>query len=64
MAILSAESTALSWCQNISDVAIASAYSDKICLKKLITIMNKSQESMVFSGHQKLTSVMKLRPEK
>ena len=27
-------------------------------------IMNKSQETMVFSGRQKLTSSMKLRPEK
>ena len=25
--------------------------------------MSKSQEAMVFSGHQKLTSAMKLRPE-
>ena len=27
-------------------------------------IMNKSQETMVFSGCQKLTSAIKLRPEK
>ena len=54
---------------NISDVAFASVYSDKTHLKKLIMIiiiiiMNKSQETMVFSGCQKLTSPMKLRPEK
>ena len=30
----------------------------------IISSMNKSQESMVFSGHQKLTSAMKLMPEK
>ena len=49
-----------------SDVAFASVYSEKIRMKKLIMIiiMNKSQESTVFSGHQKLTSAMKLRPEK
>ena len=28
-----------------------------------ISIMNKSQESTVFGGHQKLTSAMKQRPE-
>ena len=28
------------------------------------SLMNKSQETMVFSRHQKLTSAMKLRPEK
>ena len=54
----------------ISDVAIASAYSEKIRMKKLMTviiiiiIMNKSQETTVFGGRQKLTSAMKLRPEK
>ena len=50
----------------ISDVAIASVHSEKNRLKKLmmIIIMNKSQETMVFSGRQKLTSAMKLRPEK
>ena len=30
----------------------------------IIIIMNKSQETMVFSGRQKWTSAMKLRPEK
>ena len=45
----------------ISDVAIASVYSQKIHLKKLI--MNNSQEA-VFGGRQKLTFAMKLRPEK
>ena len=29
-----------------------------------ISIMNKSQETMVFHGRQKLTSAMKQRPEK
>ena len=53
----------------ISDVAFASVHSEKISLKKcmmimIIIIMNKSQETAVFSGHQKLTSAMKLRPEK
>ena len=48
----------------ISDVAIASVHSEKTHLMKLIIIMNKSQETTVFSGHQKLTSAMKLRPDK
>ena len=61
----------------ISDVVTASVYSEKTCMKKLmmvmmmkmisisfISIMNKSQETMVFHGRQKLTSAMKQRPEK
>ena len=59
----------------ISDVAIASVHSEKTRPKKLMMkmmmmmmmmmmIMNNSQETMVFSGLQKLTSAMKLRPEK
>ena len=52
----------------ISDVATASVHSEKIRLTKLIMIiiifMNKSQETTVFHGRQKLTSAMKLRPEK
>ena len=55
----------------ISDVVIASVYSEKIRLKKLmmimiiiIFIMNKLQEMTVFSGCQKLTFAIKLRPEK
>ena len=44
----------------ISDVVTASVYSEKTRLKKL----NKSQESTVFGGRQKLTSTMKQRPEK
>ena len=51
----------------ISDVAIASVHSEKTRLKKLIMIiiiMKKSLETTVFSGRQKLTSTMKLRPEK
>ena len=57
------------WYFGINDVAIASVHSEKTHLKKLmkiiiIIIMNKSQEATVFSGRQKLTSAMKLRPEK
>ena len=50
----------------ISDVAIASVYFEKTCLKKMIMIiiMNLSQETTVFGGCQKLTSTMKVRPEK
>ena len=57
----------------ISDVVTASVYSEKTRMKKLmmmmmkmiiIIIMNKSQETMVFHGRQKLTSAMNLRPEK
>ena len=57
----------------ISDVVFASLYSEKTRLKKLMMMMkmmmmiinmNKSQETTVFSGRQKLTSAMKLRPEK
>ena len=53
-----------------SDVATTSVLSEKTRLKKLIMIitiiiiMNKLQEMTVFGGHQKLTSAMKLRPEK
>ena len=43
-------------------------YSEKTHLKKLMImttiIMNLSQETTVFGGRQKLTSTMKLRPEK
>ena len=53
----------------ISDVVTASVYSEKTSLKKclimiIMIIMNKSQETMVFGGHQILTSTMKQRPEK
>ena len=55
----------------ISDVVTASVNSEKTRMKKCMMIMmmiiismNKSQETMVFSGRQKLTSAMKLRPEK
>ena len=55
-------------CIDISDVVTASVYLEKTRLKKLmkiiIIIMNKLQEMMVFLGHQKLTSAMKLRVEK
>ena len=52
---------------SISDVAFASVYFEKTHLKKLMKItiiMNKLQETTVFSGHQKFTSAMKQRPEK
>ena len=51
----------------ITDVVIASVQSEKIGPKKLmlmIIIMKKSQDATFFSGRQKLTSTMKLRPEK
>ena len=53
----------------ISDIAIASVHSEKktsevlILMMKMVMMMMKSQEMTVFSGHQKLTSAMKLRPE-
>ena len=57
----------------ITDVVTASVYSEKTCLKRLMmmmkmiiiisSIMNRSQETTGFHGHQKLTSVMKQRPE-
>ena len=55
----------------ISDIVTPSLNFEKICMKKCVMIMiiiiifmNKSQEMTVFDGHQKLTSAMKLRPEK
>ena len=50
----------------ISNVAFTSVHSEKTRLKNLIMtiIMKKSPETTVFSGRQKLTSAMKLRPEK
>ena len=36
----------------------------KLMIMIIIIIMNKSQEMTVFGGRQKLTSAMKLRPEK
>ena len=47
---------------------IASVHSEKTRLNKLmkmmiIIVMNKSQETTFFSGRQKLTSAMKLRPD-
>ena len=61
--------------RGISDVASTSVHSEKTRPKKLMMMMkiiitiiniiiNKSQEATVFSGRQKLTSVMKLRLEK
>ena len=59
----------------ISDVVTASVYLEKTRMKKLmmmmmkmiimiISIMNKSHQTTVFHGYQKLTSAMKQRPEK
>ena len=55
----------------LSDVVITSVYSEKTRLKKLmkmiiiiIIIRKKSQQMTVFSGCQKVTSAMKLMPEK
>ena len=55
----------------ISDVVTASVNSEKTRMKKcimimiiIIIIMNKSHETTVFGGRQKLTSAMKLMPEK
>ena len=60
----------------ISDAATASVNSEKTRMKKLmmmmkmiiiiiiIIIMNKSQETSILHGSQKLTSAMKQRPEK
>ena len=59
----------------LRDVVIASVYSEKSRLKKLLMMrimmmiiimmmLNKSKEMMVLSGHQKLTSAMKVRLEK
>ena len=57
----------------ISDVVTASANSEITHMKKCMMIMiiiiiiinmNKSQQTTVFGGHQKLTSAMKLRPDK
>ena len=47
-----------------SDVVTASVYSEKTRMKKLMLIMNKSQEPTVLGGRQNLPSSMKLRPEK
>ena len=60
---------------DISDAVTTSVYSEKTRMKKLmlkmiiiiiiiIIIMYKSQELTVFHGRRKLTSAMKLRPEK
>ena len=50
----------------ITNVAFALVYSEKTHLKKMIMIIiiNLSQETTVFGRCQKLTSAMKLRPEK
>ena len=51
----------------ISDVVSASVYSEKTRMKKLmmiIIIMNKSPETTVFHGRQKLTSAMKKKARK
>ena len=46
----------------ISEIATASELPDKKYLKKFIK--NKSKKMTVFDRRQKLTSAMKLRPEK
>ena len=48
----------------VSDDETTSVFSEKTRLKKLMLFMNKSQESTVFGGRQKLTSAMIQRPEK
>ena len=49
----------------VSYIAITSVHSEKTHQEKmLMIIMNKSQETMVYGGCQKLTSALKLRPEK
>ena len=51
----------------LSDVVTASVYLETTHLKKLmkiIIIMNKSQETTVFHGRQKLTSAMKDKARK
>ena len=48
-----------------SDVAFGSVHFETRLKKmKNIIIMNESQETIVFSRHQKLTAAMKMRPEK
>ena len=53
----------------LSDVVITSVYCEKTHLKKfmmkmIIIILNKSQETTFLICRQKLTSTVKLRPEK
>ena len=51
----------------ISDVVSASVHSEKNLSEEVdydYDYYEKSQETTVFSGRQKLTSAMKLRPEK
>ena len=53
----------------ISGRMVSSGISDRLkklmmMMKMIIIILNKSQETTVFRGRQKLISVMKLRPEK
>ena len=51
----------------ISDVAIVSVHTEKTRLKNLIMIiiiMDLLQETTVFGEHQKVTSAIKLKPEK
>ena len=48
----------------VRDVVTTSVYSEKTGLKKLMLIMNKSQETMIFGRRQILPTAMKLRLEK
>ena len=66
--IIKANSSGRTVSRGISELVIASVYSEKTCLKKLIVmkmiiiiiIMIKSQETSVFRGRQKLTKVRKV----
>ena len=52
---------------SISDVAFTSAHQKKLMMMMkmiIIVIIKKSQETTVFSVRQKLTSAMKVRPDK
>ena len=55
-------------CSGINEVAFVSVSLDKASMKKcwimIIIIMKKSQETSFFVGRQKLTSALKLMPEK
>ena len=52
---------------SISDVAFTSAHQKKLMMMMkmiIIVIIKKSQETTVLSVHQKLTSAMKVKPDK
>ena len=68
MPIINAQISGKLVSSGISDVAIDSVHSEKTILKKIIIIiitsMKKSQKSTGFGALQKLTSALKLSPEK